>query len=406
MVERHLRSVQQQPEIDLGSAVHPLLEDSVAIVEPGSVTFGKPLVAEDVVHILGDPINNIVAQTYDADDIHRGLKKLLYPNSRPMKNAGLIDPKAPPALLAQRPQIKGLMGVLDHPNDHEMVSAKVRVFGEQLAELAAWDTIGDMKPSQIQKYAEEFGIAYDGIRVWRAKGGDRHNKPASVAEMGLDGTSFVDQFIAKNYRPKTTIPGQEDALIPVEDLPAGSWVHEPGYVQLIKQLPPKTPDELGDRWEVLLRREDTPVHVVRAKIMWGSSALHTRRKWIEHGQEHGGRTTQVHDYSWVSEYRHLVHESTPPVYNPINHTVEHTSTLLGAALLAHSVDRGALAQSLAVLRTSNHARPSRWQGNRYPAPWVGGALIPMLHSPYLMARLLGTESFLNLQALERQTHSD
>ena len=403
MSERHLHSVERQPEIDFGSTVHPALEDSVAIVEPGSVTFTKPLDAEDVVHILGDPINAVASQHYDASDIHHGLKKLLYPNSRPMKNAGIIDPQAPPALLAQRPQIKGLMDVLDHPEHHEMIPAKVRVLDPQFAELAAWDTIGDMKPSHIQKLADEFGIVYDSMRVWRAKGGDRHNRAASVADMGLDGTSFVDQFIAENYRLKTTVPGQADALIPVEDLPAGSWVHEPGYVQLLKLLPPTTPDELGDRWEVLLRREDTPRHVVRAKVMWGSSALHTSRKWIEHGQEHGGRTTQVHNYSWVSQYRHLVHESTPPVYNPINHTVEHTSTLLGAALLAHSVDKAALAQSLRELRTSNQPQSRYNRRDRYPASWHAGALIPMMHSPYLMARILGTPSFLNIQALERQS---
>jgi hypothetical protein len=400
MTERHLHSVQPQPEIDLAASVHPLLEGSMIVVEPDSVTFTKPLEAADVVQALGDPINDVMDQSYGASAVHHGLKRLLYPNSRPMKNAGIIDPAAPQALLVQRPQIRGLMEVLDHPEHHEMVPAKVRVLDPLLVEFAAWDAIGDMKPSQIQKFAEKFDIEYDSMRVWRAKGGDRRNYVASVGTMGLDNTTFVDQFIAENYRLKNTVPEQEDVFIPVEDLPAGSWVHEPGYVQLLKQLPPTTPDELGDRWEVLLRREDTPRHVVRAKIMWGSSELHTSRKWIEHGEAHGGRTTKVHKYSWVSQYRHFVHESTPPVYNPANHTVEHTSTLLGTALLAGTLDKRALAQSLRELRTSNQTESGYWRKDRYPARWVAGALIPMLHSPYLMARLLGTESMRNLQALK------
>lgn len=406
LTEHYLQVVKQPPEIDHGTIVHPLLKDSVVIVEQNSVTFTKPLDANDVVHILSDPINALVAEDFGASAVLYGLKRLTYPNSRPIKNAGSIDSEASTALLAQRPQLRGLLGVLKHAQHNQTAPVKVRAYDAHDADLAARHSIGGLKPSQIQKKADEFGISYDALRVWRVKGGDRNNKLKDVAELGLGDTTFIDQYITEHYKAMTVVPGKESVFIPIEDLPVNSWVHEAGYIQLLKRLPATTPEEFGNRWEALLRREDTPRHVVRAKFMWNSSLKPTSRTWIERGQAHGGRTTNVHSHSWVSEYKYLVHESTPPIYNPFDHTVEHTSTLLGAAMLAHSIDQDALRHALGQLVSINPSRSKTANKNRYRPQWVAGALIPMLHSPYMMSRLLNTTSFTHIKALGRQSHTD
>jgi len=228
--------------------------------------------------------------------------------------------------------------------------------------------------------------------------------------MGLHNTGFVESFIAKNYQEKKPVPtsavDSDTIFIPIEDLPAGSWARQPGYVHLLKQIAPSSReefDEIGDRWEAVLRREDTPRHVVYAKVAWGTDIKHTSRQWIERTMEDGARKTQVHRYSWSAPYQHFTDQSEVPTYNPITHTVEHTSTLLGTALLAHSVDQSALVQAFEQLRHANHSRFWR-QESRYPAPWMAGALIPMLQSPYVMARLLGTPEFRALERRAQEIH--
>ncbi len=358
--------------------VHRLLADSAAIIETGSlanpndethsIIFSRPLDAYELVEALSGPIEHFVGDFTPAD-VRNGLQKLLYPNSRLIRNAHLLGSHAAQTVLDQKADIKGLMAVIDHPEHHQMVPAKVHVLDPQLVELAAWDTIGGMKPSEIKRQAELFGIDYDHLRVWRLKAGNRHNRQASVAEMGLDGTSFVEDYIANNYSQKIKLPGAEPLYIPVEDLPPGSWARQPGYIELLKRLKPATEDELGDRWEALLRREDTPRHVVKAKLMWRTDVQNHTYKWLDMDAEYHRQQR-----SWQSAYQHFVYEPQMPQYNPFNHTVEHTSSLLGPVLLAGSVATGDLRQTFNLLCHGNHL--SYWRKDRYPSPKMASALPP------------------------------
>lgn len=372
-----------------------MLEDSSVRVEHGgpegdfhSVTFGRTFDADELMDLLTEPLDGLVPR-YGDYDVRDGLRALTYPNSRVVRNTDQFDPNAPGNIVRQRSQIQGLLEVIDHPRHHEMVPAKVHVLSPFLAELATKVALTEMKPTELRRMCEEHGIHLDHMKMWRLKGGNRHNHPVNVGDFGVDADALAQAVIAERYRPKTVIPGEEPALVPVEDLPEAEWAHDPGYVELLRTLPPLGPDDVGDRWQALLRREGTPRHVVRPRIVWGTRDVEHTYSWLD-------KTAEYHRqrYSWNAPHTQFFYDDAAPEYSPATHTVVHTSSLLGPVMLAGQLGPETFRHEMDLLRQGRHWRYWNREDN---APRAAGAMIALLQSPYIMARIMGTSGFRNLR---------
>lgn len=404
-MKEHLRIVQDPVGLDLAK-IHPSLEGALATVEQPAASAANGLTRVTFMHgfdgyelpgVLSEPLAGVIDRT-SPQDVRRGVKAFTYPNGRKVKNLRYLAGASVGEMMSQRPQLRGLMDVIDHPEHHEMVPAKVHVLDPLLVELASWDQAADMKPSAIKQFCDEHGITYDEMKVWRLKGGDRHNKTVGLADMGLDNDDFVQAFIAKHYRPKTSIPGEAPVYVPKDELPDSNLSQESEFIELLRQLPPVKEDELGDRWEVLLRREGTPRHVVYPTIAWGAVESQYNRKWLERTQVHGGRATKRHEYSWSSSRLRFAFDYEPPVYNPINHTIEHKSSLLGPILLAGALDP-----------TTLHSELKKYHQGKYFSYWEkpsymgrdSASMIALVQSDFIMAKIMDSAGFGEIRKLVR-----
>lgn len=379
----YLHPVESESEFVEVPVPHPLLKDATAITEVHypegaeypvySVTFNQAFEAADVVGLLSAPMDGIVPG-FSGSDVRQGLRSLTYPNSRIMKRAKALDHEARTRILGQRSEIRDLLDVIDFPNHHEMVPAKVHTLDRDLASIVARAELESMKPRELIKLCASRGISYDEVHIWKQKEGNRTNRTVRLDALKLDSDALIAAFVKGVFRPKTIIPTDEEALVPAADLPKSKWAHDPGYIELLRRLPRLAGEDI-DRWSVLLRRDGTPRHVVRPQIAW---------------------TTDVTTHHDIIAWKRLRDRFVTG--DRLNHaTFVHTSSLLGAAMLAAQVsaeERGVFKEQLSALGLH---RDHVYAGRPAYPPRLAGTFIALLQSESVTRTIMSTEAFAKLR---------
>jgi hypothetical protein len=384
----HLRIVESSEPTVVLTAPHPILDgiDATARMTQGpndecpthSVTYDHTFDSAELLTMIGDPMVGVVPE-FSADDVRQGLRSLTYPNSLIMKRAKCIDPQARRRILNDRPEIQGLLDVIEHPREHQMVPANIHVLGPYLGELIARAELEGMKPTRLQRLCEEYDIPMDQLRVWKQKGGDRHNRTLRLDTLGIDEVPLTRAYIDKTFRPKTIIPTGEPALVPAADLPKAKWAQGPGFVELLQKLP-RLSGEDADRWRVLLRRDETPRHLVKPQISWTTDV-----------------TSHPDLIRWKEDRDRFVTDYQAPLYDIGSNTFVHISPLLGAMMLASQIPQNQSRVILDQVHALNLRRDHISNGRSVYNPKIAGIFPALLQSEAVTRTIMETQAFRSLQ---------
>lgn len=384
--------------------LHPLLDGAALFIDSRpadngqeyQVAFGRFMNGQEIADALSTPLDGLV-DGYDNDDIRRGLKSLTYPNSRVVRHAKYLNKTARAAIRSMHDDLAGLAAVVEHDKPYEMVPVTAHLYSDWQAELEAHTRVADMKPAAVKELCDMQGVPLDELRLWRLKGGSRENRPVNLGRIGLDHSALAQALVERDFVRKVIVEsaGTEDVLIPRGELPAGAWVDDLPWVERVKLLPVLSnerhrpsgedknkesdiSDEIANRWRINLRRWGTPVHVARPVVRW---------------QEVARKIPPANVEIPVTE---LLLSGHSVRYWPSEHKVVHTSPLLGAVLLAHSIDPVNFVEPLRRLAQGHRA--GYWQEEELPRRSAG--LLPALLVEESAAwKLVHSEPFRALQAL-------
>lgn len=276
-----------------------------------SVRYVTDVTGPEVPKIFGQPLN-----AGDSEGVYLGIKQLSYPDSRLSVRARRLGKSVTELLPGIRRDLIGLRSVIERDVTHETVAAKVHVYDQVLADLWARDEMTSMKPGPLINLCDTLGIElHDVVGLWRLKGGksgkiqiheeDLYDRGVDTSKLKkqIKQQEFAEKLVADQYR-------FEKVLVPREDLPH-DLQQDMEFMELIRLLPGIKKDGLAERWLVHLRKNGTPLHVAQPVIRWQEDA-------------EGNKT--------------LVTKGAETWFNPNARRVIHMSPLLGAAMLAHTVE--------------------------------------------------------------------
>jgi len=237
-----------------------------------------------------------------------------------------------------------------------MVPATLSLYDELTASFEVDESLNHIKPASLRRICLEYGIALNESALQTLKGRERDTY-VNAFDYVEDAQTLKELLRMKRFRRTVILPEEEDAsfLADNDEWPKGGWAEKADAVQLLRMLPDSAQelDSLGVRWDVLIRDDSSPRHIVRPQLLVRSD---TKQRNDE------VRTHPKRAHVWTRPATYFVFESPKPEYDRTTHTVVHTSPVLGVVLLMNNlVERKVLNDTLRTALFSSERSKAYWQ---------------------------------------------